>query len=97
MRTVPAGVFKAKCLAILDEVNATGKPVLVTKRGKPVARVDVPIPESKKEKEESIFGFLRGMISIPDGVDLTQSLHTEEEWEKFAEIEWNRIKNGPDK
>lgn len=37
--TVPAGVFKARCLAILDEVAATGNEVVVTKRGKPVARV----------------------------------------------------------
>jgi prevent-host-death family protein len=37
--TVPAGVFKARCLAILDEVAATGNEVVVTKRGRPVARV----------------------------------------------------------
>lgn len=37
--TIPAGVFKARCLAILDDVAATGGEVVVTKRGKPVARV----------------------------------------------------------
>lgn len=36
---IPAGIFKARCLAILDEVAATGNEVVVTKRGKPVARV----------------------------------------------------------
>lgn len=36
---IAAGVFKARCLAILDEVAATGDEVVVTKRGKPVARV----------------------------------------------------------
>lgn len=41
-RTVPAGEFKARCLALLDEVAETGRPVLVTKRGKPVARL-VPV------------------------------------------------------
>ncbi|HEY3124846.1 MAG TPA: type II toxin-antitoxin system Phd/YefM family antitoxin [Thermoanaerobaculia bacterium] len=41
-RTVPAGEFKARCLALLDEVAETGRPLLVTKRGKPVARV-VPV------------------------------------------------------
>lgn len=30
--------FKAKCLAIMAKVNATGQPVLVVKRGKPLAR-----------------------------------------------------------
>jgi prevent-host-death family protein len=41
-KTVPAGEFKARCLALLDEVAETGKPLLVTKRGKPVARL-VPV------------------------------------------------------
>ena len=39
MRTIPAGKFKAECLALLDEVAATGETIVVTKRGKPVARV----------------------------------------------------------
>ena len=39
MRTIPAGKFKAECLALLDEVAETGETIVVTKRGKPVARV----------------------------------------------------------
>jgi len=35
MRTMAAGEFKAKCLGVMTEVNSTGQPVLVTKRGKP--------------------------------------------------------------
>jgi prevent-host-death family protein len=38
-RRIPAGEFKAKCLALLDEVAETGRTVVVTKRGRPVARV----------------------------------------------------------
>lgn len=38
-RTVPASEFKARCLAMLDEVAATGEEIVVTKRGRPVARV----------------------------------------------------------
>jgi prevent-host-death family protein len=38
-RIMSASQFKAKCLAVLDEVAATGEPVVVTKRGRPVARV----------------------------------------------------------
>lgn len=41
-RTIAAGKFKARCLALLDEVAATHQPVVITKRGRPVARV-VPI------------------------------------------------------
>jgi len=45
-RRVPAGQFKAQCLALLDEVARSGRPLVVTKRGKPVAQV-VPIKASK--------------------------------------------------
>lgn len=40
--TVAAGKFKARCLALLDEVAESGTELIVTKRGKPVARV-VPV------------------------------------------------------
>ena len=39
MRSIPAGRFKASCLALLDEVAATGQTLVVTKRGRPVAQV----------------------------------------------------------
>lgn len=42
MTEIGAGQFKARCLALLDEVASTGKEVVVTKRGRPVARV-VPL------------------------------------------------------
>jgi prevent-host-death family protein len=93
MRTVPAGVFKARCLAILDEVNATGEPVLVTKRGKPVARVVVPALEKKqKPARDSIFGFLEGMAVLVEGTDLINLNGGEDEdWDsKFLE-DWDRI------
>lgn len=42
LRTIPAGEFKARCLALIDEVAETGRSLVITKRGKPVARV-VPV------------------------------------------------------
>ena len=39
-----AGEFKAKCLAVLDEVAASKRPLVITKRGRPVAKV-VPLTE----------------------------------------------------
>lgn len=42
--TIPAGEFKARCLALLDEVEATGEELVITKRGRPVARI-VPVRE----------------------------------------------------
>jgi prevent-host-death family protein len=45
-KIIPAGEFKAKCLAILDEVQESGQAVTVTKRGKPVAKIVPAIPEN---------------------------------------------------
>ena len=48
-REIPAGIFKARCLALLDEVAETGEEIVVTKRGKPVAKVvGVKPPKSLK-------------------------------------------------
>ena len=43
---IPAGKFKATCLALLDEVAETGIELIVTKHGKPVARV-VPLEDQE--------------------------------------------------
>ena len=53
-KTMPAGTFKATCLSVLDEVARTGKAVVVTKRGKAVARV-VPL-ERKPTKGPPLAG-----------------------------------------
>ena len=57
-----AGEFKAKCLKIMDEINKTGKSMIVTKRGVPVMKV-VPIRNAKKKKDD-FFGRLKGIIEI---------------------------------
>ena len=57
-RAVPAGRFKAECLALLDRVAETGEPLVVTKRGKPVARV-VPM----LNKPTRLLGAMRGRIT----------------------------------
>lgn len=44
MRSVSASSFKAHCLALLDEVDRSGDEIVVTKRGRPVARL-VPMGE----------------------------------------------------
>ncbi len=56
---IAAGIFKAKCLRILDEVQRTRKEVVITKRGKPVARL-VPTDDAMPE----VFGRMRGTIKI---------------------------------
>ena len=63
-RRVPAGKFKAQCLALLDRVASTGECLVVTKRGKPVARV-VPLATSRS----SLLGSVKfvGDIVAPPG------------------------------
>ncbi len=39
MKEIPAGQFKSQCLAIMDQVQQRGEPVLITKHGKPVAKL----------------------------------------------------------
>ncbi|MBI5552730.1 MAG: type II toxin-antitoxin system Phd/YefM family antitoxin [Desulfobacterales bacterium] len=48
MNTIPISKFKATCLAVLDKVNRTGQPIIVTKRGKPIAKIDPAPPPEKK-------------------------------------------------
>ena len=63
MKTIPAGTFKTKCLAIMDEVQAKREPVVVTKHGRPVAKL-VPVNSDADE----IFGFFSGRGSITGDV-----------------------------
>lgn len=45
IHSIGAGQFKARCLQLLDSVARTGQPLVVTKRGKPVARLVPLAPE----------------------------------------------------
>jgi len=56
MRTINASEFKAKCLAILDEVSATGEEVTILKRGRAVARLTAPLSEPRAHPQEALRG-----------------------------------------
>ena len=58
-RRIKASEFKAKCLSLLDEVQATGETIVVTKRGKPVAQI-----EPVKAKPKTLFGAMKGSVTI---------------------------------
>lgn len=74
MRTIPAGEFKTKCLKLMDNVQRTRKPITITKRGKPVARL-VPVEEEKGEW----FGRLKGQMRIVG--DIESPIDLPEAWE----------------
>jgi len=59
---IPAGEFKAKCLAMLDEVQVSRIEYVITKRGKPVARL-VPLEPTAGE-DTSAFGRMKGTMDI---------------------------------
>ena len=55
MKKMAAGSFKVHCLAVMDEVQAKRETVVITKHGKPVAKL-IPLDEGTDE----IYNFLRG-------------------------------------
>ena len=57
---INAAQFKAKCLKLIDEVAATRKPLIITKRGKPLAKL-VPIED---EMLPPLFGYMKGTVQI---------------------------------
>jgi prevent-host-death family protein len=66
MNAIGAARFKATCLAVLDQVERTGEPVLVTKRGRPVAQVVAVTPGGKRHPQDSLRGsvtFLGDVVS----------------------------------
>jgi prevent-host-death family protein len=92
VKTMAAGEFKAKCLAVLDEVKETGEAVLITKRGKPVARVTtVEQTADRKSNVDSIFGSLKGLISVVgDPDDLIGPIVPIEEWDMLKD-DWSPL------
>jgi prevent-host-death family protein len=73
MKKMAAGEFKVHCLAVMDEVQSKRESVLITKRGKPVAKL-VPVDGAK----DDIFGFLKGKVTILG--DVVSPALTPEEW-----------------
>ena len=63
MKTMAAGSFKVHCLAVMDEVQAKRQTVVITKHGKPVAKL-VPADLSS----DDIYNFLAGKGSITGDV-----------------------------
>lgn len=58
-RCIPAAQFKAECLRLLDEVAQRRRPIIVTKRGKPVAKL-VPVDQRPVDP----FGCMAGTAKI---------------------------------
>jgi prevent-host-death family protein len=80
---VPATEFKAKCLELMDRVAERRETFVITKRGKPVAKM---VPVDRKPKD-SIFGWLRGKAWIKG--DILSPVVPPEAWEVVEE--WREL------
>jgi prevent-host-death family protein len=76
MKEVAISEFKAKCLAILAQVQKTHQPIRVTRHGKPVVEV---IPSSPEFSRESWIGSMKDEIKILG--DIISPANDEDEWE----------------
>lgn len=64
MKQIGAGAFKARCLKLMDEVQQTREPLVITKKGRPVAKL-VPADASAKD----VFGCLKGLIEVVGDIE----------------------------
>jgi len=76
MQTIQASKFKARCLALMDEVARTGETILITKNGKPVAE----LRPHRGPRAKSLIGLHKGRAKIlgdiisPIGTELWEAL-----------------------
>ena len=74
MKKMPAGEFKTRCLSVMDSVQKTKEPVLITKNGRPVAKL-VPAEEESRE----FLGRLEGIVKIMG--DIESPIEPTEAWD----------------
>lgn len=77
MGNIPATEFKAKCLELMDRVAERRETYVITKRGRPVAKL-VPADPPKKK---GIFGCMANHTAFVG--DIEKPLWTEDEWKEF--------------
>ena len=65
-RTIAAGEFKAKCLALIDDVASSGRPIVITKRGRPVARL-LPL---EGDEPRSLIGSVTFLSDVIEPIDV---------------------------
>ncbi len=73
MRKMAAGSFKIHCLSVMDEVQAKRETIVITKRGKPVAKL-VPVDQDA----DDIYDFLAGKGAITG--DVVSPVISPDEW-----------------
>jgi len=80
MQEIAISKFKAKCLALLEQVSKTKKPIRVTRFGKPIAEV---IPPSSIQGRAAWIGSMKDSIEIVG--DIISPANEEDEWEALRD------------
>ncbi len=88
MEIVPISKFKATCLALLDKVKRTRKPILVTRKGEPIAEIH---PPSLPEKPTAWLGSFQASGKIVG--DIVEPATAEREWEAPRSREFSTLPN----
>ena len=78
MEEIAISKFKATCLALIEKVRRTGEPILVTRKGQPVAQV---LPPPPPQKPKTWLGCLSTKGKIIG--DIISPICNEDEWEVF--------------
>lgn len=79
MESIAISKFKATCLAVLDNVRRTGQPILVTKRGEPIAEI---VPASRPANGRRRLGMLAESGRVVG--DIVAPAVDEKEWESLG-------------
>jgi prevent-host-death family protein len=80
-RKINAAAFKARCLALIDEVAESGQPITVTKRGK--AKVEIV---AVREKPKTLIGATKGTFKILGDIvgPIVDDLDEDREWRNIT-------------
>jgi len=81
MEEIAISKFKATCLAVLERVRKTGEPVLVTRFGQPIARIEPPAPAKRRMR----LGSMAGTMTILG--DIVGPITDISDWEAAQEPE----------
>jgi prevent-host-death family protein len=76
MQEIAISEFKAKCLAVIERVRSTKKPIRITRFGKPVAEV---VPPTAVEDRKAWIGSMKDTMKITG--DIVSPATDEDEWE----------------
>ena len=87
-KTVGITEFKAKCIALLNEMERSGEPLTITRRGKP--SLTLTAKGAKVADGKTLFGIMKGTVTWAPGVDPTAPV-VDDDWEQQWSADWDGL------